>query len=96
MLSGLTDESKKEFEKYTQKGGGEVTKILNEATHIVIATGTTTDNISKTSRPVTEEWFWHSIRIEARVGESNYYPEDLERDESIDKTPNKSITSVER
>ena len=45
--------------------------------------------------PVSEEWFWDSIRIQARVGESSYRPKDLEQN-AADKTPNKSLNSIER
>ena len=47
----------------------------------------------KETHAVTEEWFWHSIRIEARVGETSYRPSDLD---PISKTPNQSIGSIER
>lgn len=80
---------------YTQRGGGQATNDPQEATHIMMAANIPlVGDTNPQARIVTEEWFWHSIRIEARVGESSYYPSNLD---TINKTPtNKSIGSIER
>ena len=71
------------------------TEESRTATHIVLSgvSPPNSDNLSENVRIVTEEWFWHSIRIEARVGETAYYPPNLDQ---IQTTPNKSINSIER
>ena len=98
LFLGFNSEAKKELEKFATKGGGkhleETVENYAVATHVVVAPNNhVTHELSKETHVVTEEWFWHSIRIEARVGETSYRPQNLD---PITKTPNQSIGSIER
>ncbi|KAJ6660983.1 hypothetical protein lerEdw1_017003 [Lerista edwardsae] len=78
MLSflGFSDEEKKNMEEMTEMQGGQHLPLGDErCTHLIVEENTVTDLPFEPSQHlyvVKQEWFWGSIQMDARAGESMY------------------------
>ncbi|XP_066475800.1 protein ECT2 [Tiliqua scincoides] len=78
MLSflGFSDEEKKNMEEMTEMQGGQYLPLGDErCTHLIVEENTVTDLPFESSQNlyvVKQEWFWGSIQMDARAGESMY------------------------
>lgn len=87
MLSflGFSDEEKKNMEEMTEMQGGQHLPFGDErCTHLIVEENTVTDlpfEPSPNLFVVKQEWFWGSIQMDARAGESIYLFEKLDNPE---------------
>ncbi|XP_054838896.1 protein ECT2 [Eublepharis macularius] len=78
MLSflGFSDEEKKSMEEMTEMQGGQHLPVGDErCTHLIVEENTVKDlpfEPSQSLYVVKQEWFWGSIQMDARAGESMY------------------------
>uniref|UniRef100_A0A8D2L7T1 Epithelial cell transforming 2 n=1 Tax=Varanus komodoensis TaxID=61221 RepID=A0A8D2L7T1_VARKO len=78
MLSflGFSDEEKKNMEEMTEMQGGQYLPVGDErCTHLIVEENTVKDlpfEPSENLYIVKQEWFWGSIQMDARAGESMY------------------------
>uniref|UniRef100_A0A3Q3AKC0 Epithelial cell transforming 2 n=1 Tax=Kryptolebias marmoratus TaxID=37003 RepID=A0A3Q3AKC0_KRYMA len=73
---GFSEEEKANMEERTQKHGGRYLEVGDErCTHMVVEENSVKDlpiSLSKKHFVVKQEWFWGSIQMDARAGESMY------------------------
>ncbi|XP_013863499.1 protein ECT2 isoform X6 [Austrofundulus limnaeus] len=73
---GFSEEEKANMEERTQKHGGQYLEVGDErCTHMVVEENSVKDlpiSPSKKLFVVKQEWFWGSIQMDARAGESMY------------------------
>ncbi|KAM9126850.1 protein ECT2 isoform 1-T2 [Pangshura tecta] len=87
MLSflGFSDEERINMEEMTKMQGGQYLPVSDDrCTHLVVEENTVKDlpfEPSKKLYVVKQEWFWGSIQMDARAGESMYLFEKLESPE---------------
>ncbi|XP_037554089.1 protein ECT2 [Nematolebias whitei] len=77
---GFSEEEKANMEERTQKHGGQYLEVGDErCTHMVVEENSVKDlppvSTSKKLFVVKQEWFWGSIQMDARAGESMYFYE---------------------
>ncbi|XP_034989841.1 protein ECT2 isoform X8 [Zootoca vivipara] len=84
MLSflGFSDEEKKSMEEMTEMQGGQHLPVGDErCTHLIVEENTVKDlpfEPSQNLYVVKQEWFWGSIQMDAKAGESMYLFEKLD------------------
>uniref|UniRef100_A0A8C8RD20 Epithelial cell transforming 2 n=1 Tax=Pelusios castaneus TaxID=367368 RepID=A0A8C8RD20_9SAUR len=82
---GFSDEERINMEEMTKMQGGQYLPVSDErCTHLVVEENTVKDlpfEPSKKLYVVKQEWFWGSIQMDARAGESMYLFEKLESPE---------------
>ncbi|XP_067392621.1 protein ECT2 isoform X2 [Emydura macquarii macquarii] len=82
---GFSDEERINMEEMTKMQGGQYLPVSDErCTHLVVEENTVKDlpfQPSKKLYVVKQEWFWGSIQMDARAGESMYLFEKLESPE---------------
>ncbi|XP_028587426.1 protein ECT2 isoform X8 [Podarcis muralis] len=87
MLSflGFSDEEKKSMEEMTEMQGGQHLPVGDErCTHLIVEENTVKDlpfEPSQNLYVVKQEWFWGSIQMDAKAGESMYLFEKLDSPE---------------
>ncbi|KAM3834162.1 protein ECT2 [Vipera latastei] len=92
---GFSDEEKKNMEEMTEMQGGQHLPVSDErCTHLIVEENTV-KNIPFESSPslfvVKQEWFWGSIQMDARAGESMYL---FEKPESPELKTSASLLSL--
>nr|XP_020649495.1 protein ECT2 [Pogona vitticeps] len=87
---GFSDDEKKNMEEMTEMQGGQYLPVGDEkCTHLIVEENTVKDipfEPSENLYVVKQEWFWGSIQMDARAGESIYLFEKCQP-RALDETP---------
>ncbi|XP_039194185.1 protein ECT2 isoform X2 [Crotalus tigris] len=92
---GFSDEEKKNMEEMTEMQGGQHLPAGDErCTHLIVEENTVKNipfELSPSLFIVKQEWFWGSIQMDARAGESMYL---FEKPDSPELKPSTSLLSL--